>query len=285
MISISLAAAADPIRWIPPVLEHRYDRSLTGHLVFLGTGTSLGVPAVGCGCPVCKSAHPRNQRSRCGVVLGLPEGYLLIDTPTDLRTQLLRERIGLIDAIAFTHSHADHVFGLDDVRPFSLYLGHPLPVYCEAEVEDRIRQSFDYAFSPEPATHQGATPQLEFIRIGTEPFEVLGARITPIRLRHGRFQVLGFRVGNVAYCTDTNGIPEESLARLTGLDVLILGALRHRPHPTHFSLSEAIDVAEQIRAKRTLFTHISHDLEHQATNAELPAGMELAYDGMQIELT
>jgi phosphoribosyl 1,2-cyclic phosphate phosphodiesterase len=259
---------------------------LRGQLVLLGTGTSVGVPSLGCGCDVCRSTDPRNKRTRCSAVLGLPQGNLLIDTPPDLRAQLLREGIGIIHAVAFTHEHADHIFGLDDLRLFPFYLGHPVPLYCEREVEARLRHSFDYAFQELEETHTGAVPQLSFCPITTEPFEVLGSQVRPVRLRHGpRFQVLGFRIGNVAYCTDTNEIPAESWPLLEGLDVLILDALRHRRHVTHFSLQEAIAVAQKLAPRRTYFTHVSHDLEHQATNRELPDGMALAYDGLRIPLT
>ena len=211
---------------------------------------------------------------------------MLIDTPPDLRTQLLREKIGVVHAALFTHEHADHLFGLDDLRLFPFYLGHPVPLYCEAAVEARIRQAYDYAFSDRKPTHQGAVPQLEFRRISTEPLEILGGSVTPIRMQHGpRFEVLGFRFGNLAYCTDTNEIPDSSLERLRGLDVLILDALRRKPHPTHFSLQEAVDMAREIGAKRTYFTHVSHDLDYDATNADLPDGMELTYDGLRLDLT
>jgi phosphoribosyl 1,2-cyclic phosphate phosphodiesterase len=256
-----------------------------GQMVFLGTGTSVGVPVIGCGCPTCTSSDPRNQRLRCALVLGLPEGTLLVDTPPDLRTQLLREKIGLVHATLFTHDHADHVFGLDDLRLFPYYLGHPMPVYCEAQVEARIRKSFDYAFAQETQPYAGGVPQIVFRRITTEPFDVLGSRVIPLRLAHGRFEVLGFRFGNVAYCTDTNRIPPASRALLSGLDVLVLDALRAKPHPTHFSLDEAVAEAGAIGAKRTYFTHMSHDLEHEATNRALPEGMELAYDGLRVPLT
>jgi len=258
---------------------------IRGQMVFLGTGTSVGVPVIGCGCSTCTSTNPRNKRLRCALVLGLPGGNLLIDTPPDLRTQLLREKIGIIHAALFTHDHADHVFGLDDVRLFPYYLGHPLPVFCEDQVEARIRKSFDYAFAHEAPHHAGGVPQIAFERITTEPFEVLSQPIIPLRLEHGKFRVLGFRIGNIAYCTDTNNIPPESWPLLEGLDVLVLDALRLKPHPTHFSLAQAIEAAERIAAKRTYFTHMSHDLEHDATNASLPAGMELAYDGLRIPLT
>jgi len=258
---------------------------LTGELVFLGTGTSIGVPVIGCGCPTCTNTDPRNNRLRCSLVLGLPGGNLLVDTTPDLRTQLLREKIGIVHATLFTHDHADHVFGLDDLRLFPYYLGHAMPIYCEEQVEDRIRKSFDYAFLEEAKHYAGGVPQIEFVRIGLEPFEVLGFRIIPMRLAHGHVRVLGFRFGNIAYCTDTNYIPPESLALLQGLDVLVLDSLRHKPHPTHYSLEQAVEVAKGLRAKRTLFTHLSHDLEHEATNAALPEGMELAYDGLRLRLT
>ena len=257
---------------------------ISGKMVILGTGTSVGVPAIGCGCSVCQSPLEKNKRTRCAVVLGLPEGNLLIDTPPDMRTQLLREQIGLIHAVLFTHSHADHLFGLDDLRLFPLYLGHEIPLYCEKQVEDRIRKSFDYAFEVGSPSHPKAIPHLEFHRITTAPFHVLGARVIPIRLCHGRGEVLGFRLGNIAYCTDVSKIPEASWPLLAGLDVLILDALRPRPHVAHFSLEEAIEVARRLEPKRTLLTHISHELEHESTNASLPPGIELAYDGMTLAL-
>jgi phosphoribosyl 1,2-cyclic phosphate phosphodiesterase len=258
---------------------------IRGQLILLGTGTSVGVPAIGCGCAVCTSSDSRDKRTRCAALVGLPEGNLLIDTPPDLRQQLLREQVGIVHAVVFTHEHADHIFGLDDLRLFPFYLGHPVPIYCEPLVEERIRKSFDYAFSDAEPTHAGAAPQLAFQTIGLEPFEVLGASVIPLRLHHGpRFDVLGFRIGNVAYCTDTNDVPPESMDLLQGLDVLILDALRHRPHVTHFSLEQAVAVAEQLRPKRTIFTHICHDLGYAETNASLPAGMELGYDGMRIAI-
>ncbi len=261
------------------------NRNLQNQLIFLGTGTSHGVPMIGCGCTTCRDQNPKNTRGRCSVVLGLPDGNLLVDTPPDLRMQLLREQIGLIHSVIYTHEHADHLFGLDDLRIFADYLGHGLPVYCDQSVERRIRRAFDYAFDDSTRHYPaGGLPKLELRRIENEPVEILGTRITPIPLRHGRYSVLGFRFGNVAYCTDTNGIPEASWRLLQGLDVLILDGLRHRPHPTHFSLEEAVEIARQLRPRRTLFTHICHDLEHEATNAILPPGMELAHDGMVLPL-
>lgn len=269
-----------------PVPPTPLTQSIAGQLVFLGTGTSVGVPCIGCDCSTCRSEHPKNQRTRCGLALGLPQGNLLIDTTPDLRQQMLRERIGVAHALLFTHDHADHLYGLDDTRVFYFYLGYPLPVHCEAFVEDRIRRAYDYAFTPDAVRYAGGVPQLEFQRIEPgRPFEVLGQRIVPFRLQHGKFNVLGFRIGNLAYCTDTNGIPAESWDLLGDLDVLILDALRPRPHVSHFSLDEAIDVAGRLKPKRTIFTHMGHELEHETTNAILPPGMELAYDGLRIPLS
>ena len=256
---------------------------IRGQFVLLGTGTSVGVPMIGCGCPVCRSENPKNKRTRCSAILGLPGGNLLIDTSPDVRAQLLREQVGIVHAVLYTHEHADHVFGLDDLRMMQFYLGGPVPLYCEPPVEHRIRKSFDYAFSAAVQTHPGAVPQLEFHQVGTDPFEILGASVFPIRMRHGRrFEVLGYRFGNVAYCTDANSIPPESMQLLRGLDVLILDALRPQPHPTHFSLSEALEVAERIGAQRTLLTHLSHQLEHGLTSERLPPHVELAYDGLVV---
>lgn len=259
---------------------------ITGEMIVLGTGTSVGVPALGCDCPVCTSDNPRNRRTRCSAILGLPGGNLLIDTPPDLRMQLLREGIGIVHGVLYTHEHADHVFGLDDLRLMQFYLDGPVPLYCEERTARRIRKSYDYAFVEEAETHTGARPKLAIHEIDARPVDVLGQRVVPIRLEHGpRFSVLGFRVGNVAYSTDVSGIPEESWPLLEGLDVLVLSALRHRPHLTHFSLGQAVEAANRVGARQTYFTHMSHELEYEATNASLPAGMELAYDGLQIALT
>jgi phosphoribosyl 1,2-cyclic phosphate phosphodiesterase len=263
-----------------------FTTDIRGQMVLLGTGTSVGVPMIGCGCDVCRSPNARNRRTRCSAILGLPEGNLLVDTSPDVREQLLREQIGIVHAVLYTHEHADHVFGLDDLRLMQFHLGGPVPLYCEAAVEQRIRKSYDYAFQDPLEPHQGAVPQLAFRRIGLEAFDVLGTRTVPIRLKHGRrFEVLGFRFGNVAYCTDANAIPPESMERLKGLDVLVLDALRPRGHATHFSLEEAIEVAQALKPRQTYFTHMSHELEHDATNAALPPGMALAYDGLRIGLS
>jgi len=238
---------------------------------------------VGCGCNTCLMGGPRDRRTRTSVLIGLPDGHLLIDTTPDLRTQLLREGIGRVDAVLYTHDHVDHVYGLDDVRPLCFHAGRSMPVLCEEAVEARIRKAFDYAFASAPPAG-GGVPKLTFERVGTTPFEVLGAKVIPMRLEHGPFDVLGFRFGNLAYCTDTSGIPDATWPLLEGLDVLILDCLRHTRHPTHFSLTEAIAVATRTRAKRTILTHLSHELPHEETSGSLPAGVELAYDGLEVPL-
>ena len=259
---------------------------IRGKLILLGTGTSVGVPTVGCGCRVCTSRDPRNRRTRSAAIVGLDSGNLLIDTPPDLHHQLLREQIGVVDAVLFTHAHADHIFGLDDLRMFPFFLGHAVPLYAEPKVEAVIRGAFSYAFDPRPVTHEGAVPQLEFTSIGLEPFEVLGVQVTPIRLQHGpRFEVLGFRFGRVAYCTDVKSVPPASWPLLEDLDVLVLGALRRRPHVTHFSIDEALEVVQRVRPKRTILTHMSHEVDYAEVAATLPHQVELGYDGMQIPLS
>ena len=236
---------------------------------------------IGCKCPVCISTNPRNKRTRCGVVVKTPTGNILIDTPPELRLQLVREDIRVIHSVLYTHSHADHLFGLDDIRIFPHYLDQPVPIYCESSVETQIRQSFSYAF--DPLTKQvpsGGLPQMVFRSIQLDPFQVLGLPVIPIRLEHGRYQVLGFRIGNLAYCTDVKVIPPESWPLLEGLDILILDALREKPHPTHMCIAESLEVVEKVRPKQTYFTHIAHHLDHDATMAQLPDGVALAYDGL-----
>lgn len=259
---------------------------ITGSMILLGTGTSVGVPCIGCDCEVCTGGHPRNQRTRTSAILGLPQGNLLIDTPPDLRMQLLREGIGLVHAVLYTHEHADHLHGLDDVRLFPFMLGHPIPIYATEVVEGRIRKIFDYAFSDREQTHPGAVPKMQLQRIDESPIEILGSKLTPVPLVHGPYcRVFGYRIGNVAYCTDTNCIESSSKELLRGLDVLVLDALRKSPHPTHFSVGEALDVIEELGPKKAYLTHLSHELDYTTFFRELPEHVALAYDGLRIELT
>jgi phosphoribosyl 1,2-cyclic phosphate phosphodiesterase len=239
---------------------------------------------VGCDCAVCRSADPRNQRYRCSVLITTPQGNILVDTPPELRLQLLREKVRLVHAVLFTHYHADHLFGLDDVRPMCKYLGAPMPLYCTGEVEDKIREAFSYAFARDadliPA---GYIPRLTFRQITEKPFTVLGEELTPIPLLHARFNVFGFRIGDVAYCTDVNRIPDRSWPLLQNLRVLVLDALRHKSHPGHLSINEALEIVAALKPERTYLTHMGHDLDHETTNRALPRGVELAYDGLRFD--
>jgi len=246
----------------------------------------VGVPAIGCECSVCVGGYPRNQRTRASAILGLPLGNLLIDTSPDLRSQLLREKLAIVHSVIYTHEHSDHIMGFDDLRLFQFYLGHPVPIYCNKTVDARLRKAFDYVFNGGPQTHSGATPAVEMHLIDDQPLEILGATITPIPMKHGpKFDVLGFRVGNVAYCTDVSEIPETSWSMLQGLDTLVLDALRPEPHITHLSIDQAIDVAQRLGAKQTYFTHCACKLDYEKVNPALPDGISVGYDGLQIALT
>jgi phosphoribosyl 1,2-cyclic phosphate phosphodiesterase len=202
-----------------------------------------------------------------------------------VRIQFVRERIPVAHAILYTHYHADHLFGLDDVRLFPKYLGGPLPIYCTDEVEEVIRQAFAYAFHPgNDDLPAGVLPRLEFRRITAAPFEVLGQRVVPVPLAHARFNVFGFRFGNVAYCTDVSHIPDASWPLLEGLDVLVIDALRpHRPHPSHFGLPQALDAVNRLRPRQTYLTHMSHEMDYDSLPAQLPPGVALAHDGLAFE--
>lgn len=257
----------------PPPVSRRF--------LFLGTGTSCGVPMIGCDCPVCLSDDPRNQRTRPSSLIQSPAGNLLIDTTPDLRTQLLREKIRTVNAVVYTHHHADHIFGLDDVRVFPKYLGTDLPIYCDPEVESFIRQAFGYAFDPIVQQYPaGGVPRIEFRRIDRPTCPMLDHQVIPVPLRHGRYDVLGFRFGNLAYCTDVKEIPAASWPLLEELDILVLDALRLTPHPTHFSLDEALAAIERLRPRRAYLTHISCRLDPQIARQKMPDNVELAYDGL-----
>lgn len=253
------------------------------HVTFLGTGTSHGVPMIGCRCPVCTSADPRDRRSRPSAVLAFEDGAtVLIDTSTDLRTQALSHGLDRLDAVIYTHSHADHIFGFDDLRRFNVLSGGPLPIYADARTLGDLRRTFAYAFSGGDQAG-GGVPQVDPREV-IGPFAILGHEFVPVPILHGTRPILGYRVGRFAYLTDCSAIPADSLPLLRGLDVLVLGALRHRPHPTHFSLREATEAAGRIGARRTWFTHMCHDLGHAATACDLPAEMGLAWDGLTIEV-
>ena len=248
----------------------------------LGSGTSHGVPAIGCDCPVCTSSDPKDRRTRPSIYLETDRAHILFDTSTDLRTQALDRNVRRVDAIVFTHSHADHVMGLDDVRRYNHMQNGAIPCYADAATLASLRQMFAYVFNP-PKQVGGGLPQLSLFRIAG-PFVLGGAEIVPVPLWHGALPVLGFRIGAFAYLTDCNRIPDESWPLLGGVRTVILDALRHRPHSTHFSVNESIAIAEKLGVERAYFTHICHDLPHAETNASLPKGIELAYDGLVVEI-
>lgn len=250
-------------------------------ILFLGTGTSHGVPMIGCECAVCQSEDPRDNRLRPSIYITGDAGTgILIDTTPDLRQQCLRARIGRVDAVVYTHAHADHVLGFDELRRFNHLTRQAVPVYGEAPTLDAVRRTFSYAFEAGAAAG-GGVPNVTLTAIDG-PFAIGEVRLQPLRVYHGGNPVLGLRMGGFAYLTDCNAVPDETLPLLRDLDVLVLDALRHRTHPTHYSLREASDMARRIGARTTLFTHMCHDLGHAATCALLPEGQSLAYDGLRI---
>lgn len=250
-------------------------------VTILGSGTSTGVPVVGCSCPVCTSSDLRNVRTRCSALISRGERNILIDTSTDLRQQALRENLTRIDAVLYTHTHADHLHGIDDLRPFNLASGGTIPIYGSAETVSIIRRNFGYIFTDE--LDSGYRPRLETRKIDG-PFELFGLRVIPLKLHHGQGFSLGFRIGPVAYLTDCSAVPEASERQLRGLELLIVDGLRYRPHSTHFNIEQALEFAARVGAGRTLLTHLSHDLEHERCSGELPPGVALAYDGQRIDL-
>jgi phosphoribosyl 1,2-cyclic phosphate phosphodiesterase len=249
-------------------------------LTVLGSGTSMGVPTLGCDCAVCSSADPRDTRLRPSVMLQYDGRTVLIDTTPDFRQQALRERISRIDAILFTHSHADHIMGLDDVRPLNVRQRTEIPIYGSEQTLADIQRSFRYIF--EQKNHESTVPKLAAHTLEQEGVELFGVCFQPILLYHGRSFVYGYRFGDAAYLTDHNSIPDESLAKLADLDVLFLDALRHKPHPTHNTVAEALAYVERINPRRAFFTHISHDLPHEMTERDFPPRVRLAYDGLRL---
>jgi phosphoribosyl 1,2-cyclic phosphate phosphodiesterase len=252
-------------------------------VTFLGSGTSHGVPMIGCSCETCRSTDPRDRRLRPSIHLALTTGAsILVDTSTDLRQQALSNGLTRVDAILFTHSHADHILGLDEVRRFNMLQRAAIPAYADARTTADLRRSFHYIFDP-PDERGGGVPQIE-LRPIEGPFQLLGLDVQPVPVMHGARPILGFRFGSFAYLTDCNAIPAASWQLLGDLDVLVLDALRHRTHPTHFTVAEALSVVERLQPRQTYFTHMCHDLPHEATNRALPAGVELAYDGLAFDV-
>jgi len=236
-------------------------------VTLLGTGTSTGVPMAGCSCPVCVSPHPENQRSRCSALLNFRDRNILIDVSTDFRQQALREKISHIDAVLLTHPHADHVHGIDDLRAFNPRDGNAIPVFGSPESMSHLGGAFRYIFGD--MDESGYRPRLALHPVDG-PFTLFELRVEPVPLIHGPGRSLGFRIGSFAYLPDCTSIPEDSLQKLFGLDLLVLDALRFRPHPSHFNIPQAIQTAGRLGAKRTLLTHLSHDVEHRRDSRNLP---------------
>jgi phosphoribosyl 1,2-cyclic phosphate phosphodiesterase len=250
-------------------------------LTVLGSGTSMGVPSIACDCAVCRSTDPHDRRTRPSVMITYNGHNVLIDTTPDFREQALREKITQLDAVLYTHTHADHILGIDDLRPLTYkHIPGKMPLYATAQACELLHTMFRYIF--EPTYKFGGLPQVELHPIDGA-IELFGARFEPLTVIHGDLPILGFRFGSAAYLTDHSQVPVETLEKLRGLDILFLDALRYTPHPTHSTVEQSLKIVEAVKPKRTFFTHICHDLGHEATDAALPPGVRMAYDGMKLE--
>jgi phosphoribosyl 1,2-cyclic phosphate phosphodiesterase len=241
----------------------------------------MGVPTIGCTCAVCSSPDPHDQRTRPSIMIEYNGRVVLIDTTPDFRQQAIREKIRRVDAVIYTHSHADHILGLDDLRPLSFHRADgAIPLYAPEHTVPTLKRIFQYIF--ESDYKYGGLAKVD-LRIVDGPFELFGARFEPVIVLHGDAPIHGFRFGSAAYLTDFSEIPPDSMEQLRGLDILFLDALRHKPHPTHSTLENSVRIAGELKAKRTFFTHIAHELPHKETNAKLPDNMRLSHDGLKLE--
>ena len=249
-------------------------------LTVLGSGTSMGVPTIGCSCAVCRSTDPHDRRTRPSVLIEYSGKFVLIDTTPDFREQAIREGIHQLDAVLYTHTHADHILGIDDLRPLSFRRSSGIPLYARPEAAEFLRNMFRYIFD---ANYKfGGIAKVE-LRTINGVMELFGARFEPVTVFHGDAEIYGYRFGSAAYLTDHSEIPEASFNQLQDLDILFLDALRDKPHPTHSTVENSLRIVERLQPKRAFFTHICHDLPHEATNARLPDTVRLSYDGMKLE--
>ena len=252
-------------------------------VIILGTGTSQGIPIIGCKCKTCTSSNPKDKRLRTSAYIEVEGLKLLIDTSVDFRQQMLSNGIDDLDAVLFTHHHVDHILGLDDLRQINQKYDKFIDLYGNKLTMDEIRTTFRYAFDKELIAHQ-AVPLININYINNKKFKIKDVEIIPVEIIHGRLPIFGYRIGNFAYITDASEIPEEEQKKLLGLDVLILNALRERPHPTHLSIEQAVKLAEKLKAKETYFTHMTHEILHDEVNKKLPENIKLGYDGMSFEI-
>jgi phosphoribosyl 1,2-cyclic phosphate phosphodiesterase len=256
---------------------------MKARLTVLGSGTSMGVPTIGCDCRVCTSSDPHDRRLRPSIMVEWDGHTVVIDTSPDFRAQAIREHITRVDAVLYTHGHADHILGLDDVRPLSFPRvtgGGKIPLYATENTAKVLRGVFRYIF--EADYKYGGLAQVE-IRSVDGPIELFGAMFTPLVVNHGDYPIEAYRFGSAAYLTDFSSVPDETMAQLEGLDILFLDALRHQPHPTHSTLQNSLQIVDRLKPKRAFFTHMSHDMPHEATNASLPPNVRLSYDGLKLE--
>ena len=252
------------------------------NILFLGSGTSTGIPSLCCDCGVCQSVNPKNKRLRSSILVRNNENHLLIDTSTDLRQQCLVNNITHINQVLYTHHHADHIHGIDELRSFNYFNNTVIPCYGNEQTVYEIKKNFNYIFD-KTTQIGGGLPKLTLHVVNKETFSLGKISITPLDINHGKLSILGYKLNNCAYITDCSEIPKETKVKIKNLDVLILNALGFDPHPTHFSLSQALDAVKELRPKRAIFTHINHKFDHDKVLARLPDGVELAYDGMTIE--
>lgn len=249
----------------------------------LGTGTSTGVPTVSCQCETCMSTDPKDKRLRVSLLIETENTTVVIDTSSDFRQQMLTHSVKKLDAVVYTHGHFDHIGGFDDLRAFNFTGGSPVPIYISKPTFNTLKSTYSYAFG-NALQVGGGLPEGKFNFIDTEPFIIGDIPFEIIPLMHGKLPVLGFRIGDFAYCTDTNHIPEASMEKLQGLEVLILDALRYHKHPTHFTVDESLEIVAKLKPKQTYFTHIAHQIKHSDLDPKLPDGVNLAYDNLSIEI-